>query len=280
MVTVVTRAGKGSALTHGEMDANINNLNIGKFASVPATTSGTNTVTVSDDPTEGAYETNHVYEYQIGGTNTGAVTLAIDGLTATAVQTVAGNALIGGELLIGQVAKFLYNGTNFRILNPGKYVVTDYITGGQLYYYSGAARAALDLDNLIADSGAFESIGPSSAHVGGGSGATNEWTVMDTIPPGTAGVLLAYTLSLVTTGAGSTSLQLHLRPGNSSIASTASESQIANFVFDAAAGSDTYTFQGQIAIGLDPSDLTFDATWSAVNDASRIIHIDLIGFYA
>ncbi len=31
MATIVTRSGKGSALTHNEVDANFNNLNTGKL---------------------------------------------------------------------------------------------------------------------------------------------------------------------------------------------------------------------------------------------------------
>ena len=37
MVTIVTRAGKGSALTNAEVDANFNNLNTGKLEITSAT---------------------------------------------------------------------------------------------------------------------------------------------------------------------------------------------------------------------------------------------------
>jgi len=247
MVTVVTRAGKGSALTHGEMDANINNLNIGKFASVPATTSGTNTVTVSDDPTEGAYETNHVYEYQIGGTNTGAVTLAIDGLAATAVQTVAGDALVGGELVDGQTALFLYNGTNFRLLNPW---------APSIHIYAGTtapvAVGQLDIATDVTES-TFESVGKT------GSGATNIWTALDSISSTATAVMLNVEIGN-TNEAGNFLNQVSFRPTGTSW-SEAQSSQI-EFVTSADAGTDDTSHIGFIIVPLNSSQ-QFDVTWTS-----------------
>lgn len=45
-------------------------------------------------------------------TNTGATTLQLGALTATAVRTVAGKALSGGEWKAGQIVEVIYDGTN------------------------------------------------------------------------------------------------------------------------------------------------------------------------
>jgi len=269
MVTVVTRAGKGSALTHGEMDANINNLNIGKFASVPATTSGTNTVTVSDDPTEGAYETNHVYEYQIGGTNTGAVTLAIDGLAATAVQTIAGSALEAGALTDGMVAQFLYNGTNFRLLNPHSFTPTNHGTGGLFYPYNGSTiQTVFDVDAALDGSLTYESFGPT------GSGATNVWTPMDQITIEGTAIVLGFFISYVGTGANS-AVSVRARPGDTTWNGAGNE--VAKLGYDDISANTDYVTEA--TVGLDPSDLTFDLGVNEASATSVDIQMWYKGFY-
>jgi hypothetical protein len=119
MATITTRSGKGSGLTNNEIDANFNNLNDDKVEVSPPVAGGTaNALTASINPTISAYETNRLYEVQVANNNTAATTINIDSIGATAIQTVDGNALSGGELIDGMIAYLLYNGTNFRLLNP------------------------------------------------------------------------------------------------------------------------------------------------------------------
>lgn len=71
MATIVTRAGKGSALSHTEMDANFSNLNTDKAELAGATFTGTVNLTSA---------------FQIGGvavTSTAAELNALDGITST-----------------------------------------------------------------------------------------------------------------------------------------------------------------------------------------------------
>jgi hypothetical protein len=50
--------------------------------------------------------------------NTAACTLNMDGIGATAVLDAIGGALVGGELVAGGYADFVYNGTNWILLSP------------------------------------------------------------------------------------------------------------------------------------------------------------------
>jgi hypothetical protein len=96
MSTIVTRAGKGSALTHNEVDANFTNLNNDKIQSGNTVASLTITSATIN-----------------GGTITGITDLAIaDGGTGASTQQAAINALAGattsGQYLRG-------NGTNVQM---------------------------------------------------------------------------------------------------------------------------------------------------------------------
>lgn len=94
----------------------------------PTVTSGgaanAQTLTYSVAPT--AYVAGDSYTFKVGFTNTGAATLNVNNLGATAVQN-GGNALIGNELNAGDYVSVVYDGTNFQlvtrqvsqIVNPG-----------------------------------------------------------------------------------------------------------------------------------------------------------------
>jgi len=192
MATIVTRSGKGSALTHTEMDANFDNLNTDKaelagdtftgpivyntganadlaidedglyyntanvellaienggagdttvqvdgLTSLPPTTTGTEPTYVA---TYGitALVTDRIYEVQIHSTNTGAATLNLDSIGATAIVDRVGVSLVRSELVADSTAKLLYDGTSFRLQNPSL---------GDAY----DIRASLEIDSIGAD---------------------------------------------------------------------------------------------------------------------------------
>jgi len=189
MATIVTRAGKGSALTHTELDANFNNLNDDKvelsggtftgavvfntgagadlgideaglyyntanlelfaidndgagdvtvqvdaFTFTPPTTTGTEPTYVASYGIT-ALVTDRIYEVQIHSTNTGAATLNLDSIGATAIVDRAGVALVRDEMIADSIAKLLYDGTSFRLQNPSL---------GDAY----DIRVALELDTI------------------------------------------------------------------------------------------------------------------------------------
>lgn len=84
--------------------------------------SGTNTITASLSPTIASLATGGVYAVKIVAVNTGAATLNLNGLGASPIQ-LNGNALVGSEMAVGQIAEFRYDGVNFQLLNPTPVIV-------------------------------------------------------------------------------------------------------------------------------------------------------------
>ena len=80
-----------------------------------STTGGTADVfTLTPSPAITAYATGQEFMFLAVGTNTTAVTVAVNGLAAKAVQS-SGSALTGGELVSGKLYKIVYDGTQFQI---------------------------------------------------------------------------------------------------------------------------------------------------------------------
>ena len=87
----------------------------------------------------------------LGFTNTGAATMAVNGTTATAVNrrsTSGLTALVGGEMLAGQVACFNYDGTVFELntavpgaveIKSGSYAVSTQDGWGDTYDFTAAS---------------------------------------------------------------------------------------------------------------------------------------------
>ena len=93
MATVVTRAGKGSALTHAEMDANFNNLNNDKLETSGGTLTGTLTVN-NDTGTDAVYSESGIdvssgsaETFNIQNSGAGAMTLQVDGVDVITTST-------------------------------------------------------------------------------------------------------------------------------------------------------------------------------------------------
>jgi len=93
------------------------------------TSGGTaNAQTLTYDVAPTAYVTGDVYTFKIGTSNTGATTLNVNSLGATAVQ-LSGAALAGGELTAGNYVSVVYDGANFQLLSSPSLAA---ITGGTI----------------------------------------------------------------------------------------------------------------------------------------------------
>jgi hypothetical protein len=64
-------------------------------------------------------------------TNTGAMTVAVDGTAATAVKLPNGSDVVAGDVVAGTIAAICYNGTNFNLLNPAGFAA--YSTVGLIF---------------------------------------------------------------------------------------------------------------------------------------------------
>ena len=105
-------------------------------------------ITLTNSPTVGALAAGQRYLFVASGTNTTAVTLAVDGLTATAIRY-KDVALVAGDIATGDYILCAYNGTRFQMLNPPRLsgAATDFATdttGGavaDLFYFADASQS-------------------------------------------------------------------------------------------------------------------------------------------
>ena len=119
---------------------------------------GTNTIAATATPTITAYATGASYSFIAANTNTGAVTLSIDGLTAKSVTKAGGNALVAGDIQAGMLVYVHYDGTRFQLLNNviyGGSVTNAAISGGTVAgaTITGGSVSGLATDLAIADGG-------------------------------------------------------------------------------------------------------------------------------
>lgn len=79
---------------------------------------GTDSIAATASPTITSYVAGDSYAFIAVNTNTGAVTLAIDGLTAKSVTKNGSIALSAGEIQSGMLMYVKYDGTRFQLINP------------------------------------------------------------------------------------------------------------------------------------------------------------------
>lgn len=81
---------------------------------------GTNTITGSMSPALTAYSGGMIVVFEPAATNTGAATIAINGLAAIDIKKGNNAAIIAGDLVSGAEALMVYDGTSgvFLLINP------------------------------------------------------------------------------------------------------------------------------------------------------------------
>ena len=78
-----------------------------------------NALTIAVTPAITTYAAGQTFRFVTLLANTAAVTLAVNGLSATAIVKENGAALVSGDLAINTAIEVIYNGTNFRLMRPG-----------------------------------------------------------------------------------------------------------------------------------------------------------------
>lgn len=111
-----TNVANATARTHYAATGQIQDASLIKLSSV----AGTNTITGNLTPAITAYSAGMVVVFQPFGNNTGATTLAVNGLTALDVQKEDGDALASGDLVTGIPAVLALDtgGDDWILLNP------------------------------------------------------------------------------------------------------------------------------------------------------------------
>ena len=90
-------------------------LQKGNYVTLSGVT-GTNAITATSSPAITSYTTNQTFRFIAAGTNTGAVTISINGLAAIAVTKQGSTALSAGDIVAGQVMQITYDGTRFQLI--------------------------------------------------------------------------------------------------------------------------------------------------------------------
>ena len=124
----ITGLGAGTVATDAVRLGQLQNFS----TSTLITVAGTDTITGTVSPSLTAYTAGQIFSFVVGATNTGAVTLNIDGLGAKAVTRTGAIALVAGGMVTGQVALVEYDGTRFQLLDPNAF--TDLLISGALTY--------------------------------------------------------------------------------------------------------------------------------------------------
>lgn len=78
---------------------------------------GTNTITASLAPALTAYKAGQVFRFVAAATNTGAVTLNVNGLGAKAVTKSGSSPLEVGDIAAGAAIQVTYDGTQFQLVS-------------------------------------------------------------------------------------------------------------------------------------------------------------------
>lgn len=72
-------------------------------------------ITLTHSPAFTAYATGMEIRFKAGASNTGAVTVNVDGIGAKSLKTMAGAALASGDLVLGRIYTAAYDGTDFLL---------------------------------------------------------------------------------------------------------------------------------------------------------------------
>lgn len=144
------RLGDGSAAGGIEIP-NAYDVQKGTFNTVNAT--GTDTLTVTLDPVPVSYTTNMTIHFKAAATNTGAVTLNVNGLGAKNIYKASGGslgALTAGDLTIGAFYTVRYDGTQFVLEGSSGGVTSVSGTGGiTVSPTTGAVVAGINTNNSL-----------------------------------------------------------------------------------------------------------------------------------
>ena len=135
LTTALTKDGQSTPTANIGMGAfKITNLAAGTVASDAArldqvqggaatfiTVAGTDTLTGTVFPALSAYATGNQFSFLVANTNTGAVTINVDGIGSKAITRTGTTALVAGDMVAGQAVEIIYDGTRFQLVNGNSF---------------------------------------------------------------------------------------------------------------------------------------------------------------
>jgi hypothetical protein len=158
---------------------------IGTYDSIPGiddptafnnliTVTGTDTLVGTSTPAITGYVAGQTFSFVVPNTNTGAVTLDVDGQGAKNVTVQGSTALVANQLIAGSIATVLYDGTRFQLTSSSSNTLVtsnltvDSINNGQL---AGMRNKLINGDMTISQRGATFAAIANSAY------ALDRWTI-------------------------------------------------------------------------------------------------------
>lgn len=98
------------------------------------TVTGTNTLLGTSTPPNTAYARGMTLSFAVVNTNTGAVTIDVDGLGAKEITFSGSTPLIAGQMTAGAIVTIEYDGTRFQLMNSSGAlaIIASSINGGQI----------------------------------------------------------------------------------------------------------------------------------------------------
>jgi len=207
----ITNLGAGTVASDAARLSQVQNSGTTTLISI----TGTDTITGTVSPTLTAYTAGQVFSFVVAATNTGAVTLNINSLGATAVTRTGAVALVAGDMVTGQVAIVEYDGTRFQLLNGNSFTNlkasgTLGVTGATTLSSTLGVTGAATLSSTLAVTGittvaAGSAAAPSIISTTGTSDTGEFFPAADTIAWSTAGTERIRITSAGNVGIGNTS---------------------------------------------------------------------------
>lgn len=112
------------------MAGNIQVTNIQRSGGYYSDSGSANAYAVTLSPAITAYTTGLTFSFMAANTNTGASTIAVNGLAAKNFRKSVSVALSAGDIVAGQVYEVVYDGTNFLIYPGGDVAIGFVFDGG------------------------------------------------------------------------------------------------------------------------------------------------------
>ena len=123
----------------------LDDVNTSTYAQLTSV-AGTNAITATGPLSMSAYAVGQRFFFIPAANNTGAVTINISGLGVVPITKFGFTSLVAQDLLVGVIAEMAYDGTEFQLINPQTFNLTNVvpITNGG----TGATTASQALINL------------------------------------------------------------------------------------------------------------------------------------
>ena len=103
---------------------------------------GTDAYAITFSPAYAAYTTGMIINLKVDVANTGAATINVDSLGVKTIKKNVSSDVATGDIVAGQIATLIYDGTNFQLLNPNSINSGLLTAQGDMLYASGANTAA------------------------------------------------------------------------------------------------------------------------------------------